>query len=70
MSVKRLTYLNDLLKYTTKRLDDLKRHWSHAEEKSFKDILQHADLAELMAKELLARAKKYQKRDMEKRATK
>lgn len=70
MSVKRLTYLNDLLRYTTRRLDDLKKHWSHAEEKSFKDILQHADLAELMAKELLARAKKYQKIELEKRAIK
>jgi len=62
--------LNDLLKYTTKRLDDLNRHWSHAEENSFKDIIQHADLAELMAKELLARAKKYQKIELEKRAKK
>ena len=65
MSVKRLTYLKQLLKYTTARLKEMQRQWSHAEHKNFKDILQHADLAEVMAKELLERAKKYQKRDLE-----
>ena len=66
MSVKRLTYLKQLLKYTTARLKEMQREWSHAQYKSYKDILQHADLAEVMAKELLERAKKYQKRDLEK----
>lgn len=65
MSVKRLTYLQQLLKYTTKRLKDLKKDWTHAQEKNYRDILHHADLAEVMAKELLDRAKKYQKRDLE-----
>ena len=65
MSVKRLTYLKQLLRYTTARLKEMQRQWSHAEHKNFKDILQHADLAEVMAKELLERAKKYQKRDLE-----
>ena len=66
MSVKRLTYLKQLLRYTTQRLKEIQNEWSHAQHKSYKDILQHADLAEVMAKELLERAKKYQKRDMEK----
>ena len=66
MSVKRLTYLKMLLKYTTARLKEMRKDWTHAQEKSYKDILHHADLAEVMAKELLERAKKYQKRDLEK----
>lgn len=66
MSVKRLSYLKQLLRYTTLRLKEIQKEWSHAQHKSYKDILQHADLAEVMAKELLERAKKYQKRDMEK----
>ena len=66
MSVKRLTYLKMLLKYTTARLKEMQREWSHAQHKSYKDILHHADLAEVMARELLERAKKYQKRDLEK----
>jgi hypothetical protein len=45
----------------------MQAEWTHAEHKNFKDILQHADLAEVMAKELLERAKKYQKRDLESR---
>jgi uncharacterized phage-like protein YoqJ len=65
MSVKRLTYLQQLLRYTNRRLKEIQKDWSHAQHKSYKDILQHADLAELMAKELLERAKKYQKRDLE-----
>lgn len=65
MSVKRLTYLKQLLRYTTARLKDMRKEWNHAQEKSYKDILYHADLAEVMAKELLERAKKYQKRDLE-----
>jgi hypothetical protein len=65
VSVKRLTYLKQLLRYTTARLKEMQRQWTHAEHKNFKDILQHADLAEVMAKELLERAKKYQKRDLE-----
>lgn len=70
MSVKRLTYLKQLLRYTTARLKEIRKDWSHSQEKAYKDILQHADLAELMAKELLARAKKYQKIELEKRKTK
>ena len=65
MSVKRLSYLKQLLKYTTARLKEMQRDWTHAQLKSYKDILHHADLAEVMAKELLERAKKYQKRDLE-----
>ena len=65
MSVKRLTYLKQLLRYTTARLKDMRKDWSHAQEKNYKDILAHADLAEVMAKELLERARKYQKRDLE-----
>jgi uncharacterized phage-like protein YoqJ len=65
MSVKRLTYLKQLLKYTTARLKEMQKDWSHAQQKAYKDILHHADLAEVMAKELLERAKKYQKRDLE-----
>ncbi|NBW17614.1 MAG: hypothetical protein EBR82_57525 [Caulobacteraceae bacterium] len=65
MSVKRLTYLKQLLRYTTARLKEARKEWTHLQEKNYKDILHHADLAEVMAKELLERAKKYQKRDLE-----
>ena len=65
MSVKRLTYLKQLLKYTTARLKEIQKEWTHAQHKSFKDILHHADLAEVMAKELVERAEKYQKRELE-----
>lgn len=65
MSVKRLTYLKQLLRYTTSRLKEMQRDWTHAQHKSFKDILHHADLAELLSKELLDRARRYQKRDQE-----
>ena len=65
MSVKRLTYLKQLPRYTTARLKEARKDWTHSQEKNYKDILYHADLAEVMAKELLERAKKYQKRDLE-----
>lgn len=65
MSVKRLTYLKQLLSYTKRRLNELQKNWSHAEIKNYKDILAHCDLADVMTRELLERAKKYQKRDQE-----
>lgn len=65
MSVKRLTFLKQVLKYTNGRLKEMRKEWSHAQEKCYKDILHHAELAEVLSKELLERAKKYQKRDLE-----
>ena len=65
MSVKRLTYLKQLLGYTKRRLNELQKDWTHAQLKNYKDILAHCDLADVMTKELLDRAKKCQKRDLE-----
>ena len=65
MSVKRLTYLKQLLGYIKRRLNELQKDWTHAQLKNYKDILAHCDLADVMTKELLDRAKKYQKRDLE-----
>lgn len=67
MSVKRLTYLGDLLEYASTRVREVKKTWTHAEDRANRDILNHIDLAHQTAKELLRRAKAFQKRDMEAR---
>lgn len=67
MSVKRLTYLGDLLEYASNRVREIKKTWTHAEDRANRDILNHIDLAHQTAKELLRRAKAFQKRDMEAR---
>ena len=43
MSVKRLSYLKLLLGYTTGRLKEMQKDWSHAQKKAYEDILRHAD---------------------------
>ena len=65
MSVKRLTYLDDLLGYVSTRLRELRNDWSHAEERANKDILNHLDVAHQTTRELLRRARNFQKRDLE-----
>ena len=65
MSVKRLTYLDDLLGYVSTRLREIRKEWSHAEERSNKDIIDHLDVAHQTTRELLRRAKSFQKRDLE-----
>lgn len=66
MSVKRLTYLDDLLGYVSTRLREIKKEWSHAEDRANKDILDHLEVAHQTARELLKRARNFQKRDLEK----
>ncbi len=45
---------------------ELFRELDHAKHSNFKDILNHLDYSHRVVKELLDRAKKYQKRDLEK----
>lgn len=65
MSVKRLTYLDDLLGYVSTRLRELRKDWSHSQERSNKDIIDHLDVAHQTTRELLRRARNFQKRDLE-----
>ena len=50
----------------SKRLRDLFKDFDHAKRESYKDIISHLDYSHRITKELLERAKKYQKRDVEK----
>jgi hypothetical protein len=65
MSVKRLTYLDDVLAFASERIRTIRKGWSNAEERANRDIVAHIDLASQITKELLRRAKTFQKRDME-----
>ena len=65
MSVKRLTYLGDVLDFASERIRTIRKSWSHAEERANKDIVDHIDLAGQITKELLRRAKTFQKRDLD-----
>jgi hypothetical protein len=46
-------------------LKELFKDFDHAKRENYKDIISHLDYSHRMTKELLERAKKYQKRDME-----
>jgi hypothetical protein len=50
----------------SKRLKDLFKDFDHAKRENYKDIISHLDYSHRITKELLERAKKYQKIDMEK----
>jgi len=49
----------------SKRLKELFKDFDHAKRENFKDIVSHLDYSHTITKELLERAKKYQKRDIE-----
>jgi hypothetical protein len=66
MSVKRLKLVDEFHAAVSRRLKELFRELDHAKHSNFKDILNHLDYSHRVVKnELLDRAKKYQKRDME-----
>lgn len=65
MSVKRLKLLEEFHAIVSRRLKELFKDFDHAKRESYKDIISHLDYSHRITKELLERAKKYQKRDME-----
>ena len=65
MSVKRLKLLDEFHAIASKRLKELFRDFDHAKRENYKDIISHLDYSHRITKELLDRAKKYQKRDAE-----
>ena len=66
MSVKRLKLVDEFHGIVSKRLKELFKDFDHAKRENYKDIISHLDYSHRMTKELLERAKKYQKRDMDK----
>ena len=66
MSVKRLKLVEQFHSVVSKRLRDLFKDFDHAKRESYKDIISHLDYSHRITTELLERAKKYQKRDVEK----
>jgi hypothetical protein len=65
MSVKRLMIVEEFHRVVSKRLKELFKDFDHAKRENFKDIVSHLDYSHTITKELLERAKKYQKRDLE-----
>jgi len=65
MSVKRLMLVEEFQRVVSKRLKELFKDFDHAKRESYRDIISHLDYSHKITKELLDRAKKYQKRDME-----
>lgn len=65
MSVKRLKLVDEFHAIVSKRLRDLFKDFDHAKRENYKDIISHLDYSHRITKELLDRAKKYQKRDAE-----
>ena len=66
MSVKRLKLVDEFHGIVSKRLKELFKDFDHAKRENYKDIISHLDYSHRITKELLERAKKYQKRDMDK----
>ena len=65
MSVKRLKLVDEFHSIVSKRLKELFKDFDHAKRENYRDIISHLDYSHRITKELLDRAKKYQKRDME-----
>jgi len=65
MSVKRLMLVEEFQRVVSKRLKELFKDFDHAKRENYRDIISHLDYSHKITKELLDRAKKYQKRDME-----
>ncbi len=66
MSVKRLKLVDEFHAIVSRRLKELFKNLDHAKRENFKDIISHLDYSHRITNELLDRAKKYQKRDMDK----
>ena len=66
MSVKRLKLVDEFHAIVSKRLKELFKDFDHAKRENYRDIINHLDYSHRITKELLERAKKYQKLDMEK----
>jgi phosphopantothenate synthetase len=65
MSVKRLLLVDEFHRVVSKRLKELFKDFDHAKRENYKDIVNHLDYSHTITKELLKRAKEYQKRDLE-----
>jgi hypothetical protein len=65
MSVKRLSLLDEFHGVISRRLKDLFKRLSHAEVENFRDIINNLDYSHRITKELLKKAKEFQKRDIE-----
>jgi len=65
MSVKRLKLVDEFHDYIGRRLKELFNDFSHAQHQNYKDIITQLEFSHRVTKELLERAKKYQKRDKE-----
>jgi phosphopantothenate synthetase len=57
--------VDEFHRVVSKRLKELFKDFDHAKRENYKDIVSHLDYSHTITKELLERAKKYQKRDME-----
>jgi DNA topoisomerase VI subunit B len=57
--------VEEFQRVVSKRLKELFKDFDHAKRESYRDIISHLDYSHKITKELLDRAKKYQKRDME-----
>jgi hypothetical protein len=66
MSVKRLKLVDEFHAIVSRRLKELFKDFDHAKRENYRDIISHLDYSHRITKELLDRAKKYQKRDMDK----
>lgn len=65
MSVKRLKLVDEFHGYIRDRLKELFNEFSHAQHQNYRDIITQLEFSHRVTKELLERAKKYQKRDKE-----
>jgi len=65
MSVKRLSLLDEFHAVISERLKVLFKRLSHAEVENFRDIINNLDYSHRITKELLKKAKEFQKRDLE-----
>ena len=65
MSVKRLKLVDEFHGYIRGRLKEMFNEFSHAQHQNYKDIITQLEFSHRVTKELLDRAKKYQKRDKE-----
>lgn len=65
MSVRRLEVVGEFHKYVSSRIRELFKELDNNRTSSFKDILINLEFSQMIVKELLQRAKKYQARDIE-----
>ena len=65
MSVRRLEVVGEFHKYVSLRIRELFKQLDNNRSSSFRDILINLEYSQMIVKELLQRAKKYQARDIE-----